>query len=372
MENLDINFSEEQAMLMNTAQKFSRDNSSLDKVRELIETEKGFDQKVWQEMIQLGWAGIAIPEEFGGSGLNVGDLVPVFEGMGRHLVSAPLFTQILASQLLLAAGSPEQKSQWLPKIADGSIIASIAMTEMNGSWNSADIEASHSNGTLTGTKTSVLNGTDADLIISVVKETDGQLQLALLEKSAVAGKMQRETAIDETRRSFRLNLDGIQVAQSQLLNSGNVNDAIAQMSRTAWLLLSAEMAGGINGVMDVTVEYLKLRKQFGQPIGSYQGLKHPMANILVDLESSRSHCYHAASVVSDGPESETAEIAARMAISLASETFTYASDRAIQFHGGFGFTYDCDAQLFLRRARWCEFAFGDAQHHRKKLADLLL
>ena len=137
----------------------------------------------------------------------------------------------------------------------------------------------------------------------------------------------------------------------------------------ALLFAAAEAAGGIAGVLELTVEYLNTRTAFGRKIGSYQSLKHACSEILIGLERTRSHVYHAATLLAAG---ENAEIALRMAKVEAGDSMVFAGDRAVQFHGGFGFTYDCDAQLYLRRALWLQYAFGDATHHRRRLADLLL
>jgi alkylation response protein AidB-like acyl-CoA dehydrogenase len=184
-----------------------------------------------------------------------------------------------------------------------------------------------------------------------------------------AASLARETLIDETRRSYELRLDGLQVPAGRLIRGARAGAALARIRAAGLLLISAESAGGIAGVLELIVEYLNTRTAFGRRIGSYQGLKHPTVDILIGLERSRSHVYHAASLLDAG---EPAEVALRMAKAESSDSFAFAGDRAIQFHGGFGFTWECDAQLYLRRALWAQYAFGDAAHHRKKLADLVL
>ena len=199
---------------------------------------------------------------------------------------------------------------------------------------------------------------------------DAKPVLICLDRAALgAAKIEREIVIDETRRSYRLTLDGISVSADSLLDQDKAADCLAHLDQAACLLLSAEACGGARGVIDVVVDYLKTRKQFERYIGSYQALKHPTVDALLAMEEARSHLYFAASVIGQGEEGE---IAVRMAKARSSDALAFASDRAIQFHGGFGFTYDCDAQLYRRRGLWCEYQHGDALHHRRKLADLLL
>ena len=175
--------------------------------------------------------------------------------------------------------------------------------------------------------------------------------------------------IDETRRSFELKLDAVSIPADRLIAGDDAARALRQIRDAGLLLISAESAGGIAGVLEVIVDYLNTRTAFGRKIGSYQGLKHPTVDILIGLERSRSHVYHAASLLDAGADAETA---LRMAKAETSDSFAFAGDRAIQFHGGFGFTWECDGQLYLRRALWAQYAFGDALHHRRYLADDLL
>jgi alkylation response protein AidB-like acyl-CoA dehydrogenase len=177
----------------------------------------------------------------------------------------------------------------------------------------------------------------------------------------------RETVIDETRRSYTLEVDALALPADQLLPGSDFHS----IEHAALLLLSAEMSGGLAGVLHVIIDYLTTRKQFDQYIGSYQSLKHPTVQILLSMEACRSHLYRAATLIAQ-QDNDQIEEAVRMAKAQGSEAFAFAGDRAVQFHGGFGFTYECDAQLFLRRALWCQYQFGDAAYHRNLLAPLLL
>jgi acyl-CoA dehydrogenase len=194
--------------------------------------------------------------------------------------------------------------------------------------------------------------------------------LALIETAALpAGALRRETIIDETRRACALTLDSVEIPAEHLLDPERATAALAHIHLAANLLAAAEMCGGTAAVIDYTLDYARTRKQFGQPIGAYQGVKHPLVDAYLDYEQARSHLYAAAHCFA---EQGTGEIATRMAKAAADGAFAFAADRAIQFHGGFGFTYDCDAQLYRRRAIWHASQWGDAGYHRKKLAELLL
>jgi len=367
-----ITFSDEQAMLLETATGFCRERSPIAAVRAQLGTEHGFDRALWTEMVGLGWSGLAVPERFGGSGLSLAAAATIAEPMGRHLLATPFAGTQVFTQALLAGGSAEQQAQWLPRICEGAI-GTVALFERDGDWDLARIETvarrEGESVRMSGATGLVCDAAVADgLLVSVA--FDGAPALALLSACDLPrDRLRRETVIDETRRSYRLDLDGVVVAASSLITGEAARAALRAIRDGSLLLACAEAAGGIAGALDLTVEYLNLRSAFGRKIGSFQALKHTCAEILVGLERSRSHVCHAASLIDAG---EDAEVALSMAKAEAGDSFVFAGDRAVQFHGGFGFTYECDAQLYLRRALWLQYAFGDAAHHRRRLADLLL
>jgi len=366
-----IRFSDEQAMLLDTAREFCQKQSPIAEVRRVIEAGQPLDATLWQTMIDLGWLGVTIPEAFGGLGLDLADTVPIFEAMGSQLLATPLLATTLAAQVLITNGSEAQKNQWLPKIAAGQI-ATIALTEANGSWETDQItthltQAGSGEMTLTGSKTFVLDAGVADVIL-VSALRDGALCWCLIDASEIPeGAIQREVVIDETRRSYSLTLSDVPIRADQILPG----IAFQKIELAAMLLITAEMSGGLEGVLAVIVGYLNTRKQFDKLIGSYQAMKHPTVDILMGAEMTRSYLYHAATVWRDETDEAVIEAAVRMAKCCASEHFSEAGDRGIQFHGGFGFTYECDAQLFLRRALWSQYQFGDDRHQRQKLGALL-
>lgn len=367
-----IGFSEEQADLLEVATSFCRDKSPVEKVRSLLSDDAGYDKAVWNEIVELGWLAIAVPEELGGIGLGIAELVPVVEQMGRSLLTGPFISTSLAAQALIVGGTDAQKSSLLAELCAGKI-ATLALSEPHGDWDLTHVEASATKSgsdlTLKGRKTFVENATDAEVIIASVS-LDGKPGLVAIDKALIpAGNFRRETIIDETRRSYQIVLDGVKVPADALLDPAKAAATFEHLHLTANLLLAAEMCGAAQACIDYTVDYLQTRKQFGKYIGSYQALKHPIVDAHVAYEQARSHLYSAAFNFTQQGEGE---IATRMAKAEACNALSFAADRAIQFHGGFGFTYDCDAQLYRRRSFWCENQHGDAVYHRAKLADLLL
>jgi acyl-CoA dehydrogenase len=372
MEFAGIGYSEEQIELLDVATEFCREKSPIANVRALVESETGFDADAWREMAQLGWLAVAVPEAQGGVGLSLAEVVPIVEQMGRNLLASPYMQTTLAQQALLTGGTSEQQAEWLPRLAAGEI-GTLALGEAHGDWDLTNIvaTASLSDGviSLSGTKNFVL-WADSAVILLVSAILDGKPVVVLVEKSALPiGALRRETIVDETRRSFELKLDGVSVPESALLDISKTGAVLAQIELAANLFQAAEMCGGAQAVIDYTLDYLRTRKQFGKLIGEYQALKHPMVDAYVGYEKARTHLYSAAHSIAD---QGLGEVAVRMAKAAADGAYSFAADRAIQFHGGFGFTHDCDAGLHRRAAIFHASQYGDAAWQRKKLADLLL
>lgn len=371
MQMAGLGYSEEQIELLDVATSFCRDKSPIDRVRKLMDSALGYDPDIWAEMAALGWTAIAIPEAHEGVGLTLAEVVPVVEQMGRHLMASPLVSTTLAAQALVVGGNEQQTAQWLPKLAAGAI-GTLALSEAHGDWDLQNItalaklegDAVH----LSGEKLFVAWAETADIVIASVM-LDGKPVLVLLTAEDIKGRLRREAIIDETKRSFALSLDGLAVSRAALLEIARTSSTLSHIEQAANLLQSAEMCGGSQSVIDYTVSYLQTRKQFGKVIGEYQALKHPTVDAYVEYEKARSHLYSAANSFSD---QGVGEIAVRMAKAAADATYSFAADRAIQFHGGFGFTHDCDAGLHRRAAIFQASQFGDAAWQRAKLAPLLL
>ena len=366
-----LSFSEDQAMIQDVARAFCRDQSTIPAVRALLESATGFDPAVWQQMVAMGWPGMALPEAVGGSGLGMAAVVPVIEAMGKSLLGGPLLSSILAGQLLVRAAEAPAQETLLTALAAGAP-ATVALLD-NSDWGASRIRCELGpDGVLQGVKQQVMDAAVAEWFV-VVAQQDGEPVLALVAAADVPAAARRDhSLIDCTRRAQAIDFSGIRVAEDAVVRGPCVASALRDFRLLGALLVAAEAGGSAAACLDTTVEYLKTRKQFGKLIGSYQALKHPCVDILVGIDSTRSFVYHAATLLSAEPLDRDAEIACRMAKAQATETLKYAGDRAIQFHGGMGFTWDCDAQLYVRRAQWTQQAFGDAQHHRKLLAQLLL
>lgn len=372
--NTQLAFSDEQAMVLDSAMAFCRDNSSIGAVRALLSSETGFDQNVWLQQQALGWAGISIPEQYGGAGLGLAGLLPILESMGRHLLTGPLLSSALAAQAILSGGNESQRQAYLPAIADGKI-ATLAIAE-NADWGRKTFAcgAVRDGATLciTGTKKYVLDADVAELMVVAVM-FEGAPALLVLEGDVLAtiAKTQH-TLIDQTRRASTLDFNGLQVPASALLTEADAT-TIEELLVFGAAMVGAEATGACISALQLIVEYLNTRKQFGKLIGAYQALKHPSVDILNAVEGARSLLYHAATLLADNRVlSNDAEIACRMLKAQAADALLQAGDRAVQFHGGMGFTFECDAQLYLRRALWASQQFGDSAHQRKRLAPLLL
>ncbi len=372
--NNALEFSEEQGMILHSAAEFCRDKSDIATVRGLLDSESGFDAQVWQEMVDLGWLGLAIPEEFGGSGLGIGATVPLAESMGKSLLSTPFFSATLAAQALLRAGTTAQKERWLSAIASGTVCTLAMLDGEDWGAQSFSAQAEEVDGLLSlqGEKWYVQDAAVSEMFLVGVS-LGGESALVIVERDQLpAEALTAHTLIDQTKRANRLKLDGLKISADQLLDPSSTAAALRDLSLLGALLVAAESTGATAACLDTIVEYLKTRKQFGKLIGSYQALKHPTVDILCAMDNARSFIYHAATVIGEGALDNDAEIACRMAKAAATDALEFAGDRAVQFHGGMGFTYECDAQLYIRRGQWARQQYGDAYHHRKRLAPLLL
>ena len=360
-----MGLSDEQAELMRVATEFAREKSPIERVRSLIEADAGYDADVWREIGQLGWLGIAIPEERGGSGLGLAEAVPIAEQLGRNMLASPFVGTNVAAQAILKAGSDEQQAKWLPEIAEGKSIWTLAVEESDV----VALAANDTGGFLVYGKARLVEWADsADRILLLFREKT-RTHLAAVPRAALPeAALRRETIIDDTRRAYEMTLESFEIAGSDILLDDAIPAALTQIELAGALLTAAEMVGGSYRIIDYTADYLRTRKQFGKLIGSYQALKHPLVDAFVGYERARSHLYAAANSFADQGRGE---VAVRMAKAQGEAAYAYAADRAIQFHGGFGFTYDCDAGLHRRRAIYAATRFGDARVQRRKLAELL-
>jgi alkylation response protein AidB-like acyl-CoA dehydrogenase len=349
--------------------RFLEDKSPETEVRRLMETTEGYDPAVWSQMAnQLGLQSLTIPEEYGGSGFSYVELIVVLEEMGAALLCAPFFSTVaLGANALLTSGDDSAKSDLLPGIASGETIATLAFTEDSGRWDidGVTLEAAPSGDvwTLNGHKSFVLDGHVADLIL-VVARTDAGISLFSVAGNAEGLTRTPLATMDQTRKQARLEFNG---TPARLI--GTDGGAEAGLSKTldlAAVALAAEQVGGAQRCLDTAVEYAKTRIQFGRPIGSFQAIKHKCADMLLEVESSKSAAYYAGWAAAE--DSDELPVVASLAKSYCSEAYFHAAAENIQIHGGIGFTWEHPAHLYFKRAKSSELLFGDPAYHRELLA----
>jgi alkylation response protein AidB-like acyl-CoA dehydrogenase len=378
---MDIGFTEEQELLRNIARKFLDSECPTKFVREMMATDDAVTDQFWRQLADNGWLGITYPEDAGGSGLGLVDLVVLMEEIGRAVMPGPYpATVLLGGAAIAAAGSADQRREWLPRIAAGQVKATLAVTEPNPRWDAAGITATAREGrwsglALSGTKMFVPDAHLADVLIVAARSRDGStmedgVSLFLVPKDMPGLSVRRLPSIDETRKLCEVTLANVAVPGSALLGELHGGWApLQQVIDRAAVALSAEMCGAAQRVLEMTVEYAKLRVAFGKPIGSYQGVKHKCADMLVEIENAKSLTYYAAWAVDEG--AADAPLAVSMAKAAASDAGRKVCAAGIQLHGGIGMTWEHDLQLYLKRAKADEVAFGDASWHRERVAQLM-
>jgi alkylation response protein AidB-like acyl-CoA dehydrogenase len=371
-----LGVTQEQEELRASVRRFLADRAPITAVRELMETTDGLDAGVWRQAgEQLGLQGIAIPEEYGGSGFSFAEQAIVLEELGAALYGGPyLASAVLATTALLASADEDARKTYLPGIASGDTIATLAFTEEDGSWEPDAIRlsanppnAAQDNSAdgwqLDGRKSFVLDGHTANLILVVARTGDA---LSLFAVPAEASGLTRTAlpTLDQTRKLARLDFAAV---PATLI--GSVGDGRAVLSRTldvAAIAQAAEQLGGAQRALDMAVEYAKVRHQFGRPIGSFQAIKHRCADLLLEVESLRSAVQYAAAAVAEN--SAEVPVVAALVKAYASDVYFHVAAENIQIHGGIGFTWEHDAHLYFKRAKASELFLGDASYHREHLA----
>ncbi|MFI0348976.1 acyl-CoA dehydrogenase family protein [Actinomadura sp. 9N407] len=359
---------EEQEELRDALRRFFGDKSSGAEVRRLMETAEGYDPAVWEQMAgQLGLQSMAIPEEYGGAGFGMREVSIIMQEMGRAVVCAPYLSGLVAAAALLGTGNEDAKRELLPGIAEGGTIATLAWTE-GQSWDPESVAmAARREGdgwVLDGTKSYVLDGHVANLVLVVAQGEDG---LALFSVDGDAQGLVRTAlpTFDQTRKLARLDFTAVPAR----LIEAQAAPVLAHALDVAAVALAAEQLGGAQRAMEMTVEYVKVRHQFGRPIGSFQAIKHRCADMFVLVESARSAVLQAALVADESPGELPA--AAALAKAYCSDAFFEVAGETIQLHGGIGFTWEHDAHLYFKRAKSSQELFGPPARHRGRLAELV-
>ena len=366
---MNFAFSDEQEELRTAVRRFLAEKSPETEVRRLMDTTEGYDPAVWSQMAdQLGLQSLTIPEEFGGSGFSYVELIVVLEEMGASLLCAPFFSTVaLGANALLTSGDDEAKKTYLPGIASGETIATLAITEDNGKWDFSGIEcaaeASGDGFVLNGHKMFVIDGHVANLIVVAARTAKG-ISLFAVDGDAAGLTRTPLPTMDQTRKQAKLTFAN---TPARLVGTDGAGwAAVSKMLDLAAVALAAEQVGGAQRVLDASVEYAKTRIQFGRPIGSFQAIKHKCADMLLEVESAKSAAYYAA--WSAAEDSDELPVVASLSKSYCSEAYFHAAAENIQIHGGIGFTWEHPAHLYFKRAKSSELLLGDPSYHRELLA----
>jgi alkylation response protein AidB-like acyl-CoA dehydrogenase len=329
-------------------------------VRRLAEQERGFTDEQWAELVELGWSGVVVPEESGGLGLGAVELIVIAEEMGYALAPSPWFSTTCAALMLQAAGSDGQRERWLGPLAEGDARGTLAVWDEHSGWapDHSEVEP-EADGTLSCVKIAVPDAASADFVI--VSGADGRHYLADVSDPGIT--LVAEEAIDPTRKLFRMSFERVPAEPLEI-----APEAVARAYAMIVTILAAENVGVAQRAMEMAIAYAKDRTQFDRPIGSYQAVSHRCAQMLLEVEGSRSLCYWAAWALDNEPE--TGPRAASAAKAYAGDAGFRVPASALQVHGGIGFTYEHDLHFFLRRGHANAHAFGDSRWHRDRVAEL--
>ena len=376
---MDFELDEEQVMLKTSARDFLDKECTRQLVRDMMEDERGYSPELWKKMAALGWLGLLFPEEYGGADGSFFDLAVLLEEMGRALVPGPFAaTVVLAGRPILAAGTEEQKRQFLPQIIKGEMILTLALMEPEGSLEASGITVKATPAgeqfIIEGTKLFVPDAHVADYFLCVTRTRDNPdkedgITLFLVD-AATAGIHTEVLKTMTGEKLCEVSFRNVAVPKENILGELDRGwPIIKRVLEEAAVTECAWMIGGARWVMETTVDYAKERVQFGQPIGSFQAIQHKLANIAIEVEGATSITYYACGAVSENLPEIT--LAASMAKAWCSDIYKHVAGEGIQIHGAIGFTWDHDMHLYFKRAKASEVAFGDGNYHRDKVARML-
>lgn len=369
---MEFALNDDQVSLQQVLRDFFTAQSPEAAVRALMDDPVGFDRPLWNRMAaEMGLQGMAVPEAYGGGGFGFVELGLVLEEMGRALFVSPFLAScVMAAQLLLALDDEDARKRLLPGIADGTTIATVALAEDSGSWELPNVATTAvqvgDHWRIDGHKSFVLDGVTADVLLVVARVADG---VGVFEVPSDAPGLARTPlpTMDQTRKLARLSFEA---SPAQLLGTppAAIGAVTKMLDRTA-VALAAESLGGMDSVLQTSVEYAKEREQFGRPIGSFQAIKHKCATMLIDLESARSAVYYALwAVTTDDPEEP---LVAPLVKAHCADAYVRAAGENVQVHGGIGFTWEASPHLYLKRAKSSQVLLGGSDLHRQLLADRL-
>ena len=374
---MDFGLSEEQDLLQQSARDFLARECPTSFVREMTRSDDGFSRALHEKMAAMGWTGLIIPEKFGGLGLQMLDLAVLAEELGRVVAPGPFFSSsVLAALSLVHSGATGLKNEWLPRIAKGEAVGALAFVEENDRLDPAGITArctkTRNGYRLHGRKMFVTDAHVADFLVVAFRSRgagESGVSLFLLPRDTPGVSIQPLHSIDQTRRPCEVTFRNVEVPAGALLADETKGwKLLTRVIDGACVVLAADSLGGSQRALELAVEYSKVREQFGRPIGSFQAVKHIAAEMVSDVEPARSLVWYAANAYDQEPRA--AARAAAMAKARLSDVYCRTTNRAVQIHGGIGFTWEHDMHLWFKRAKWNETAFGDATFHRERLAQL--
>ncbi len=354
---MNFGLSDEQELLQETVRGFVANECPLPRLREIFEGKDGYDTALWGDMIKMGLGGLVVPESYGGAELELLDLALMMEILGEGAVPGPFFGHSLATLALVLGGSPEQKERWLPKLVSGEALGTVALGEDDEAWDPSTWTAKVSQGQVTGEKAYVPYGERADLII--VGVAGAGLVAVTRESSGV--KVEAVNGVDRTRRLARVTLQSAPCEDLPEPAAARVRDA-------GLVLLAADAFGGASKLISMAVEYAKTREQFGQPIAQFQAVKHRLADMITEIEPARGLYWYAAHAFDCIPDE--AERAAALAKAHLSDRYMQIARDTVEVHGGIGFTWESDVQIWFKRAMFDRTFLGAPAHHRARVAQL--
>jgi alkylation response protein AidB-like acyl-CoA dehydrogenase len=374
---MDFGLSEEQEMLQRSAREFLIQECPPTFMRALYSEPEGFSRELHRKMAEQGWTGLLIPEAYGGLGLSMLDMALLLEEMGRAVVPGPfMFSSVLVALALMQGGSSVQKKTWLSRIASGEAIGTLALLEETDRIDAAGItlkaKKTRDGYLLSGTKMFVPFAAVADVLLTAVR-TSGRgeegISLLLLERTTPGLTLTPLDIFDQTRRVYEVTLHNVTITKSALVGSeGSGWKILSRLLDAAAVALAADSLGGSQKSLEMAVDYTKVRTQFNRPIASFQALKHLAAEMASEIEPARALVWYAAYAFDTLPRE--ASRAASLAKARLAEVYSRTTNRAVQMHGGIGFTWEHDMHFWFKRAKWNEFAFGDAAFHRERLAQI--
>lgn len=371
---MDLSLNETQLMLQKTVEDFIARDANRDKLIELQQTPRGYSDEIWRAASELGWVGMMIPEQYGGGGSDFSTTAVVYEALGKGPVPGPMFSSgILAGQVILQAGSEEQKKQFLPSIASGDIVATLAMTEPDYQWGPAGVRLrpteSGDQYVLNGTKLFVYDGHVADWLICAIRTGDGADDISLLMVDTKAAGVTARKLDGFTTSESEITFNNVKVPKANLL--GKVNGIKAALDRAlmyATPILCAYKVGGAQGVCDMAVQYSRDRVQFGRPIGRFQFVQNHIVQLVNHLDAARWTMNEALWKLDTGQD---ARVGVHLAKTLASEGYRKACDYSHEVHAGTGIMRSYGLTLYTRQSRSLYAALGDPRYHRKQIANLI-